>query len=41
MADLLVFFWVSVSMGVVLVDALSGLERRNSVLPPASEVAIA
>ena len=41
MADLLVFFWVSVSMGLVLVDALSGLERRSSVLPPANEVAIA
>ncbi|MEO2023081.1 MAG: hypothetical protein ABGX05_14775 [Pirellulaceae bacterium] len=41
MADLLVFVWVSISMGIVLQDAWGGIKPTVRAFPPASEVAIA
>ena len=41
MADLLVLFWVSFSMGIVVLDAWGGFKPTLRALPPASEVAIA
>ena len=40
MPDLLVFLWVSISIGLVLVDAWSGSKQRASALPSVSEVVI-
>ena len=40
MPDLLIFLLVSLSMGIVLVDAWSGSKQRASVLPSLSEVVI-
>ena len=40
MPDLLVFLWVSISIGLVLVDAWSGSKQRASALPSLSEVVI-
>jgi|GEM_PF-6492284 hypothetical protein len=41
MPDLLIFLWVSFSMGLVLVDAWSGSKKRSSVLPLVRKVVIA